>query len=196
MCLVKFQHSSLVVLLACGLVLAAQAQEKPLRFAGEVKAGQEFRKTIGHGLLFVLKADDDGWEIEVQPETPRGESCRNYSTVIATPLRGYTANDLNTSYGVSADDAVQRSPRVVAFVTDGTACKRESERLTRLSWPKSYPEAEVRAAQDQFGSSAGGKATLRILQSKVSTSGDLNSGKDLGKIDWIKFEVEIVFLNR
>ena len=184
------------MVLVCGLALTARAQEKPLRFSGEVKAGQEFRKAIGHGLLFVLKADDDGWEIEVQPETPRGESCRNYSTVIATPLRGYTPNDLNTSYAVSAEEAVQRSPRVVAFVLDGAACKRESERLTRLSWPKSYPEAEVREAQEQFGSSAGGKATLRILQSKVSSSGDLSGGRDLGKIDWIKFDVEIVFLNR
>ena len=41
------------------------AQEKPVKFSGEVKAGQEFRKPIGHGLLFLLKADDDGWIIEV-----------------------------------------------------------------------------------------------------------------------------------
>jgi hypothetical protein len=196
MCLVKFQHSSLVVLLAGGLVFAAHAQEKPLRFSGEVKAGQEFRKAIGHGLLFVLKADEDGWLIEVQPETPHGESCRNYSTVIAIPLRGYTGNDLNTTYGVSASEAVKRTSREVGFVLDGASCKREFERVTRLSWPKSYPEAEVRDAQEQFGSSAGGKATLRILQSKVSPTGELTAGKDLGKIDWIKFEVEIVFLNR
>jgi hypothetical protein len=196
MCLVKFQHSSLVVLLACGLAIAAQAQDKPLRFSGDVKAGQEFRKPIGHGLLFVLKADDDGWMIEVQPEIPRGESCRNYSTVIAAPLRGYTANDLNVTYGVSAAEAVKRTPREVGFVLDGASCKREFERVTRLSWPKSYPEAEVREAQEQFGSSAGGKATVRIVQSKVSPSGELTDGRDLGKIDWIKFEVEIVFLNR
>ena len=60
------------MLLACGLALASQAQEKPLRFAGEVKAGQEFRKTIGHGLLFVLKADD---KFEVVAKNMLKEGC-------------------------------------------------------------------------------------------------------------------------
>src|SRR5690349_5815599 len=99
---VKFQHSSLA-LLAVGMLFAQEKVEKPVKFSGEVKAGQEFRKPIGHGLIFLLKAeDDDGWIIEVQPEVPHGESCRNYSTVIAQPLNGYTPNDLNASYGVSA----------------------------------------------------------------------------------------------
>src|ERR1051326_2559949 len=89
--LVKLHHSSLI-LLAAGLVFA---QEKPLKFAGEVKAGQEFRKSIGRGLVFLLKADEDGCIIDVQPEAARGESCRNYSTVIAAPLR---------SLGLDVDD--------------------------------------------------------------------------------------------
>jgi hypothetical protein len=167
------------------------AQEKPLKFSGEAKAGQEFRKPIGRGLVFLLKAEDeDGWIIEVQPEVPRGESCRNYSTVIATPLNGYTPNDLNASYGVNAAEAVKRTPREVAFVLDGAACRLESERMNRLSWPKSYPMEEVEASKRGFGSSAGGHATLRILQSKVTGAGDD------AKIDWIKFDVEVTFLTR
>ena len=35
----KFHHSSLLLALACGAVSAAQ--ERPLRFQGEVKLGQE-----------------------------------------------------------------------------------------------------------------------------------------------------------
>jgi hypothetical protein len=189
--LVKFHHSSLVLLLAAGVLCA---QEKPLKFAGELKAGQSFRKPIGRGLVFVLKGDDDGWTIEVQPEIPRGESCRNYSTVIATPLRGYTENDLSVSYGLSAEEAMKRSPRQVAFVLDEAACKQEFQRASRLSWPQSYSKAEVQDALDKFGTSSGGRATLRIVQSKVSPTGELTKeGKDLGKIDSIKFEVEIVF---
>ena len=173
-------------MLAAASVCAAQ--EKPLKFAGEVKAGQEFRKAIGRGLVFVLKADDDGWIIEVQPDAARGQACNNYSTVIATPLRGYTANDLNVSYGVSAAEAVKRSPREIAFVLDGVSCKLEFERVNRLSWPQSYPAAEVQAAQEGFGTSAGGRATVRIVQSKVSGTGDES------KIEWMKFEVEVTFL--
>jgi hypothetical protein len=184
--LVKLHHSSLI-LLAAGLVFA---QEKPLKFAGEVKAGQEFRKSIGRGLVFLLKADEDGWIIDVQPEAARGESCRNYSTVIAAPLRGYTPNDLNVSYGMTAEKAVKFTPREVSFVLDGAACRLEFERVNRLSWPQSYPAAEVEASRQGFGSSAGGRATLRILQSKLA-----GAGEDT-KIDWLKFDVEVVFLSK
>jgi hypothetical protein len=185
---VKFHISSLV-LVAAGL-LFAQEKEKPVKFSGEVKAGQEFRKPIGRGLLFLLKADDDGWIIEVQPEVPHGESCRNYSTVIATPLNGYTANDLNVSYGVSAAEAVKRTPREIAFVLDGAACRLEFERMNRLSWPKSYPAAEVEASRQGYGTSAGGRAMLKILQAKLS-----GTGEDI-KIDWIRFDVEVSFLTK
>jgi hypothetical protein len=184
-------HISSLVLVAAGLLFAQDKdREKPLKFSGEVKAGEEFRKPIGRGLMFLLKADEDGWIVEVQPEVPHGESCRNFSTVIAKPLNGYTANDLNVSYGVKADEAVKRTPREIAFVLDGAACRLEFERMNRLSWPKSYPAAEVEASQRGYGTSAGGHATLRILQSKVS-----GSGED-AKIDWIKFDVEVSYLTK
>jgi hypothetical protein len=187
---VKFQHSSLA-LLAVGMLFAQDKAEKPVKFSGEVKAGQEFRKPIGHGLIFLLKADDeDGWVIEVQPEGARGEPCRNYSTVIAQPLNGYTPNDLNASYGVTAEQAVKRTPREVAFVLDGASCRLEFERMNRLSWPKSYPAEEVEASRRGYGTSAGGHATLKIVQSKVS-----GPGED-GKIEWIKFDVEVTFAGK
>jgi hypothetical protein len=192
MCLVNLHHSSLLAMLAV-IACTVYAQEKPLRFTGEVKAGQDFRKSIGHGLIFLLKADDDGWIIEVHPENPGGASCRNYSTVIAAPLHGYTANDLNVSYGISAAEALKQSPRDVAFVLDADACKQEDRRLNKLLYPSSYPPAEIEEAQARFGTSPTGKAVLRILQSKVSPSGGLVEGKDPGKIDWIKFEVQITF---
>jgi hypothetical protein len=178
--LVNFHHSSLAVVLAASAVCA---QEKPVRFSGEVNAGQSFRKPIGRGLAFVLKGDEDGWIIDVEPEIARGEGCKDYSTVIATPLHGYTQNDLNVSYGVSAAEAVKRSPRGVEFVLDQAACKLESRRLERLLYPQSYSAAEVDQARAGFGMSPTGKAAVRIVQSKISA----------GKIDWIKFDVTIAF---
>src|SRR5690349_12258348 len=181
MCLANFHLSSLAMLLA--LCAAGGAQEKPLRFSGEVKAGQSFRKPIGRGLAFVLAGDEDGWLIDVQPEVPRGEACKGYSTVIATPLHGYTENDLNVTYGVSAADAVKR-PRMVEFVLDQAACRVESQRLEIVSHPGSFSDAEVESARQTFGTSPTGKATVRILHSKISAQ---------DKIEWIKFEVTITF---
>jgi hypothetical protein len=181
-------------MLACAAAAMAQQPAKPVKFSGEVHLGQPFHKAIGHGLAFILKADDDGWTIDVQPDPPRGESCRNFSTVVAKPLNGYTPNDLSVSYGVSAEEAVKPERlRDVIFVLDEMSCKIEHQLSNRLVWPKDYPPEQVKLAEQRFGSLAGGKAVVKILQSKVSPSGDVVNGKDTGKIDWIKFEVEVSF---
>src|SRR5262249_27678550 len=119
---------------------------------------------------------------------------RNYSTVIATPLRGYTDNDLSVSYGLSAAEAMSRHTREIHFVLDEPSCKREHELASRLMWPNTYTKEQLKEAEERFGSTSGGLAHVRILDSKSSPTGDLTAaGKDLGKIDWIKFEADVVF---
>jgi hypothetical protein len=184
---VRFQHSSLAILLVAGAVCA---QEKPLRFTGEAKAGEDFRKPIGHGLAFRLDQDQDGWTIEVGPEGR--SSCEDFVSVIATPLRGPQINKINTDYGVSAADAVQRT-RQFPFVLNEKDCALESARREIILWPYSYPKEEANQALAHFGTSPTGTAVVRFLDSRISPSGRLVQGKDLGKIDWIKFEVTITF---
>jgi hypothetical protein len=179
------------------MILAAMAgaQERPLRFQGEVARGAGFRKEIGRGLVFALRPTDDGWSIVVEPAgglaaTGCGD---NYASVIAVPMRGYREVDLAVSYGNTAKEAVALSPRDADFVLNAEDCKREEDRRTKLTWPSQYTQKLVEDAQAKFATSVAGHAVLKVLDSKVSDSGVLVEGKDYGKIDWLKFEVVVTF---
>jgi hypothetical protein len=175
-----------------GLILmAVTAQAQPLKFTGEVKAGKEFRKPIGRGLVWILRPGGDGWRIEVEPEAKSMTSCREFSTVLAWPLHAHGSNDIDTSYGMSARDAVS-TKWDVAFVLTEADCLQERHCLEVIE-EGDFRRPEYDAAIAQRRSSPLGKATLRILKSKTSSSGELVEGKDLGKIDWIRFVVTITF---
>jgi len=189
----KIHNSSLLLLLAFSL--ASFSQDRTVRFQGEVTRGQEFRKVIGHGLEFVLDPKNvDGWMMAVGPVSKSKDApCDNFSGIVATPFHGYKATDLNTDYGHTAREAVGYQSREFPFVLNEADCKRELEWGSRIQWSYSYPDQEVKEAQEKFGSTASGKARFKILDSKVSAGGDIIEGRDLGKIDWVKFEVEITF---
>ena len=176
-------------MLACAV--AALAQERPLRFQGEVKRGQEFQRDIGRGLVFALRTQPDGWIIEVTP-TVKG-ACSDFSDVIAIPLRGYKQSDLNTGFSTTAAESLKISPRQIRFVLNEADCKREDEWATRLMWSYSYTAKEVQEAREKFGASPSGKIVLNILDSKVAPSGGLGDGNDFDAIEWVKFEVEVTF---
>jgi hypothetical protein len=189
----KIHDSSLLLLLAFSL--ASFSQDRTVRFQGEVSRGREFRKVIGHGLVFVLDPKNvDGWMIAIEPQSRSNDaSCRDFSGIVATPFHGYKATDLNTDYGYTAREAVGYLQREFSFVLNEADCKRELEWGNRLLWSYSYPDKEVKEAQEKFGSSASGTARFKILDSEVSAGGVIIEGKDLGKIDWVKFGVEITF---
>jgi hypothetical protein len=181
----------LFLLAAC----AVSAQERPLRFAGEVTRGASFRKEIGHGLVFILRAADEGWHIVVEPASGLAATgCSdNFASVIAVPMRGYREVDLSAEYGNTAREAAALTPRDVDFVLNGEDCKREEDRRNKLTWPSQYTQKQVEEAEARFATSTSGHAVLRVLDSKVSPSGTLVEGKDYGKIDWLKFDVVVTF---
>jgi hypothetical protein len=173
------------------VLLAAGAHAQSFKLAGEVKAGDDFRRSIGRGLYFEIAAAEGGWRIEVRPE--KAALCDEFSSVVAIPLRGRQASTIDTSYGVSAAEAVRR-PYGVDFVLDEKRCAEELARRDILLWSYSYPQNEADEALAKFRSSPMGTANLRILNSKITlTGGEAWEGKDLGKIDWIKFEVTLKF---
>jgi hypothetical protein len=185
----KFHHSSLLFVVACALF----AQERPVKFAGEVRGVDAFRHDIGHGLIFALASADGGWELRIEPTGAATPGCAEYSWVVMPPYRGYNERYLYPSYGFLATEIAKPGVRDFRFVLTAEDCKRESEWVSRLLWSYSYTEQQVDEAQKKLGTSPVGKGTLRIIQSGVSPSGELIEGKDYGKIDWLKFEVTIAF---
>ena len=185
------------VLLLLSAVSGA-AQEHRARLSGEVSRGSEFRRDIGSGLVFALTptAMDpgaiEGWDIKVFPkDPPKGERCDDFVWVATPPFRFNNPRYLDTSYGTKAEDAVTWSPREFQFVLNCADYKREEKWVERLLWPYNYSDEQVQEARAKLGSSPLGKGRLKILDFKISPAEKTAGGVNLGRIDWLKFELEI-----
>ncbi len=156
-------------------------------FSGEVSEGQEFRKTLNAELEFVLAG---GFGIAIVPTRPEGD-CREFASVVNAPYRAHTALDIDMSYGWTAEDEVSWSPREFRFVTNCGDFRTESGRLNIVLWPYTATPQEADEALAKLGTSPLGTGRLWITDSRISHSGDTAEEK-LGKIEWMKFSVEIV----
>ena len=169
------------------------AQDRPIRFSGEVSSKQEFRKDLDGGLVFVLSPDEDnGWTISVAPtEDPKDPECDDYLAVATPPYHGENPRFINTSYGIKASEAVKNSRREFSFVTNCADHHREEKWVERVTNPGGFTDKEIQEGYAKLGSSPLGEGMLTILDSKISPAKDTVEGVNLGQIDWMKFEVTI-----
>ena len=196
--MVERVHVALTALLICAAAtLPADAKDEIVRFQSEVSRGHDFRQSIGHGLVLVLAAGGDGWTIAVSPQTVTEQQCRDFAWVVNPPFRNYNALYLNGSYGMTAQDAVEDSPREFNFVLSCAGLRRESTFVDRLimSSPAGMQptEKQVAEAEAKMGTSPQGHGKLWILDYKISAAPEDIDGKNYGQIDWIRFRVEIRF---
>ena len=168
------------------------AQDYVPHLGGEVFRGQEYRKEIGSGLVFLLKPTDTGWMIGIVPKSACGDNG-DWATVVNAPYRNYNALFVDASYGVTAAEAVGFGPRKFSFVMTCDDFKRERHRLEIVLWPNSYSQREADEALAKLGSSPLGRATFSILDSKISRAENNIEGKNYGKIDWLRFRLDIAF---
>jgi hypothetical protein len=180
--------------------LSGGLQDHSIRFGGEASQGQTFRKSIGHGLDFLLRPNSaqlgviTGWTIEVSPQgQPSDPECRDFSWVVTPPYRFGNARYLDTQYAITAQEAVRNSPREFSFVLNCTDLKTERERVGRVLWPYTYTKQDVDEALAKLGSSPTGKGWLWIKDYRITPGDKSSAGLDLGSIHWIKFKVEIKF---
>jgi hypothetical protein len=166
------------------------AQDYVPQLSGEVALGQDYRREIGSGLLFLLTATGSGWKIGIVPKAPCSESG-DWTYVVNPPYRFYSSLYLDTEYGVTAKKAVDFNPREFSFVTTCEDYKRESHRLNIVLWPYIYSQKEADDALAKLGTSPLGKAKLTILKSKVSPAQPGIEGKDYDRIGWLKFRLDI-----
>ena len=94
-------------------------------FSGEVSRGGEFSKTLNTELEFKLES---GWEIAIIPTRPKGY-CGEFASVVNPPYRAHRALLIDASYGWTAEDEVQTSPREFRFVTNCADYRTEYERF-------------------------------------------------------------------
>jgi hypothetical protein len=72
--------------------ISVSAASQSLDFTGSVRNGETFRKSIGHGLVFVLAPDSAGYNISIEPAggvTRRGKVNDNdFSNCVTPPYHG------------------------------------------------------------------------------------------------------------
>ena len=165
-----------------------------LAFQGEVSNGQAFECPIGGNLLFRLNSRSMGWTIEITPQASGGPERSEYVWVVTPPYRSWNPRYLDTSYGMSASEAVHNTPREFNFVLNDTQYKRALNlvELASMSHPPSdhrSPEElqketnEAIAALLEFPVATG---RLWILDSRIAIPA---AKDDPGSIEWIKFRV-------
>ncbi len=179
--------------------LRAAPQDRSVTFIGEATEGQTFRKSIGHGLDFVLTPNlmgggITGWIIEISPQgTPSDPGCKDFSWVATPPYHFKNVLYLDTAYNTTAQEAVGDSPRVFSFVVNCADFKTEFKRVELVMHHSNASEQEVDEARAKLGTSPLGKGRLWIEDSKITPGQKSDTAKDLGAIHWIKFKVEIEF---
>lgn len=177
-----------------GLAIAAQLiatrpQARPAKprcspgaicFAGEVHAGQEFRKVLNNNLEFVLKP---GWTLEILTRHPDKNGCTEFAAVATPPYHGHRSLDINMSNGVTAQQEAADSPREFSFVTNCVDYRTEFQRLQTVLYPYSFNQQDIANAAAKLGTSPLGKGLLWITEAHVT-------GKP-SVMESMKFSVEI-----
>jgi hypothetical protein len=156
-------------------------------FSGKVSEGEVFRKTLNSELDFVLEPGW-GWTITIVTRRPE-DGCAELASVVNPPYRGHRDLNLDTSYGVTAEEEVSNSPREFGFVTNCNDFRVEDERLMIVLGYTATPQ-KADEALEKLGTSALGKGRLWITDSRISHARDTPDEKR-GKIESMSFTVEV-----
>lgn len=168
---------------------AGLAQSFWPHLTGEVSDGEKYQKEIGPGLLFQLKPTDTGWIIRIVPKVPCSDEG-GFASVVNAPHRDYNSLHVDSSYGITAKEAVENmNPREFSFVVTCEAYRIESHRLNIVLYTLSQQERDE--TLPKLGTSPLGKAKFTILDSKVSPAKRDIGGKNYGNIDWLRFRLDI-----
>jgi hypothetical protein len=185
--------------LLSALLLMAQgvfAQGYVRHLAGQVSRGEEFRREMAPGIFFVLRPTDSGWMIRVVPKEPCGNNA-DWASVVNAPYRNYNALYVDASYGITAEEAVRKmSSREFRFAVTCEDYQLESDRLQIALWPYTHSKKEVDEAMAKLGTSPLGKGRFVISDSRTSPAEQDVDGKDYGRVDWIRFELDITLPKR
>jgi hypothetical protein len=155
-------------------------------FSGRVADGEEFRKNLTPELGFVL---EPGWTITIVPKRP-ADDCKELASVVNGPYRAHRSLYIDMSYGVPAEAEVTDSPREFRFVINCADYRTESARLDIVLWPYTATQEQYGNALAKLGTSALGNGRLWITDSAITHKDDTPDRKQ-GKIEWMKFTVEI-----
>lgn len=154
-----------------------QCAQGSICFSGEVREGQEFRRTISGSLAFVLKLPGG---FDIVPTGPKAVTCNLSAWVANPPLRAHHDTEIDAAYDWTAEQEVETSPREFRFPTN---CA-DYDALYQLS------QTDSEKYLDFLPSLAKGEGRLWITDSRVTHSHGV-VGRENGAVEWMKFSVEL-----
>ena len=155
-----------------------------------MSSGREFHRAIDSSLEFVL---EPGWNITIVPAKSDGD-CKEFASVVNAPYRAHRQLEIDTSYGWTAQDEVDDSPRTFYFVTNCADYRTESKRLGIVLWGDGATEQEYQEAQKKLATSPLGTGRFWIIDSKIAKANDKTTTG--ASIQSMKFAVEINLPNK
>jgi hypothetical protein len=168
-------------------VFSALAFAEPLSFSGRVEKGGRYEYPLDNGLVFRLLPNSagspPGWVITV---AKADRSRDDYVWVVTPPYRFWNPRYIDISYGTSAREAAQITPREFYFVTNEPDYKTASEALDIILWPNNYKKKEIQNANDKLGAVSKMKGVFTIINADLSSSPD-----GIQEIRSMEFKVEI-----
>ena len=154
-----------------------QCAQGSICFSGEVREGQEYRRSVSDNLDFVLNLPGG---FDVVPTQPGAAACKLSAWVANPPLMAHHDTEIDAAYDWTAEQEVQTSPREFRFPTN---CA-DYERLYQLS------QTDAEKYLDNLRSLAKGEGRLWITDSRVTHSHGV-VGRENGAVEWMKFTVEL-----
>lgn len=160
-------------------------------FRGEVARDADFERAFGDGLVFRLAAAGNSppnpqeWTIEVRSAA---SPDHEYAYYASPPFRFWNPLYIGTSYGYTAERAVELAVREFRVLTNEFDYARARRAIDAVLWPGNYSKAEYDLGVRVLGELPMGRGALRIIGSRLTPP---TSERPLGSIERLEFEVTL-----
>ena len=192
--------------------LPAPARCSEAVIEGEVRAGQEFRKSFGGGLDILLEPIASGWVVRVLPTTGDRPPI-DYAGIATPPYRSVSPLLVSTDFSFRAQDAVGWNPRRFRYASSARAFAALQAAYGRVTGVPATSEGDEEALARLASAQPGG--VLEILDASLApgtsdqtpAAGLLSShfgttahrieqpvggrATALGRIGWMRFRVQL-----
>lgn len=175
------------VLMITMCILCSPVFADTMSFTGQVDKGELYEQKINDDLIFRLvpnsAGNPPGWVIMI---VPVDRSREDYVWVVTPPYRFSNPQYVDISYGISAREAVNHSPRTFSFVTNEKDFKTAGEAVDVLLWPSTYTKREVKEAKARLEAVPRAKGIFTITDASFKS---VSGGKE--EIEHLAFQIEL-----
>jgi len=173
---------------------APEIEHPDVDFTAEVERGKTFEHDIGHDLIFRLEVpetgDYAGWDILIVPKTQPADGPIEFSAIATPPYHAYNERYIDVTFGFSAKEILEMSPRRFNFVTSENDEHRAEEAVNVALYPNSASDDEKQRVAESAENIQLGVGEFRALKYRITS---IKDPLYPGSIEWMRFEVKLKF---